>query len=90
MSEGINNTSIQLVRDRVSTLMPALASLGMVEDIAGLAMAMDNALEELEDAGVPREFTYRVLVGALATSLGNIAGAEQIEFQRQFAWKVLP
>lgn len=63
----------------VPALLPALSGLGLTNDGAGLQMLLDSWLEEMEAKGAPREFCYRVLVGALSVSLGYHAGRERID-----------
>lgn len=79
MKEPVAIVALSEVKRTVPALLPALAGLGLTQDTDGLQMLMDEWLERMESLGAPREFCYRVLVGALSTSLGHHAGREAID-----------
>jgi hypothetical protein len=75
----VATSAVNAVTSSVPMLLPGLSGLGLEQDGDGLQILLDAWLAEMEAKGAPREFCYRVLVGALAVSLGFHAGREAID-----------
>lgn len=70
---------MQEVVARSQALLPALAGLGAEVDSAGIALLLDEWLEECEAMGLPREFCYRLLIGSLSVALGHHVERAEID-----------
>jgi hypothetical protein len=70
---------LELVRREALRLVPALAGLGLEADTHGMSMLMNLFLDDMAKIGLDREFCYRVIVGALAMSLGHHAQREGVD-----------
>jgi hypothetical protein len=81
MKHSIDTDVLAVAQARGAALIPGLAGLGAVSDARGMSLLVDAYVEEMESFGVPREFSYRLLVGSLAASLGHHVDREEIDIR---------